>query len=160
MKTRFFTLFTALLALTACGSTAQYASSGPQFEDGIYYKPTTASASPAALDEDVAALVRETKGSQVYLSNGQAADTLFIPENMTATLRFDHAANTTTVTLTENPGLDIWMGYAPYSSWYARYDWYWGSPWYYGYYRPWRYYSWTMDPWYWDSWHYGPWHYG
>ena len=119
MKTRLIPLFAALIALTACGSSAQFASSGQQFQDGIYYRPeTVTNVTVPASDEEIASLVEQTKGSEVYLRSGQGADTLFVPENMSATVRFDRNANTTTVTLAETPAVDLWLGYAPYSRWH------------------------------------------
>ena len=155
MKTRLIPLFAALIALSACGSSAQFASTGQQFQDGIYYRPEPVTTlTVPANDEELTSLIEQTKGSEIYLRNGQGADTLFIPENMSATVRFDRSANTTTVTLSEAPVVDIWMGYSPYSRWYYRSSWAWGSP----FYRPWRYSAWAWDPWYWDF--YDPWYYG
>ena len=60
------TLLFAALALSACGSAVQVASSGQQFQDGIYYR-TEASPSEVAMasSSDVDALVEETKVSEV-----------------------------------------------------------------------------------------------
>ena len=71
MKTRLIPLFAALIAFTACGSSAQFASSGQQFQDGIYYRPETATMETVpASDEEIASLLEQTKGSEVYLRSG------------------------------------------------------------------------------------------
>ncbi|MBQ1647277.1 MAG: hypothetical protein II047_02215, partial [Bacteroidales bacterium] len=175
MKTHSPLLLTALLALTACGSAAQYSkdASAQRYQDGIYYTPESENrqapqapqADLAALDQETSALAARTRGSNIYLKNG-VADTLFIPEHMSARIDLDRNANTTSVTIIDSPypyttlGIDWGWAYRPWywDAWYGpRWGWY--SPWHYsGWYHGWSYY----DPWYWDSWYWGasPWYYG
>ena len=98
MKKNIALCLTALLGLTACGSMAQYSSS-QKYQDGIYYKPAQTDITVAqATKEDVDELVQETRNSEIFLRGGQN-DTLIIPENKAATIRFNKADNTTSVTI-------------------------------------------------------------
>ena len=146
MKTHSPLLLTALLALTACGSAAQYSkdASAQRYQDGIYYTPESENrqapqapqADLAALDQETSALAARTRGSNIYLKNG-VADTLFIPEHMSARIDLDRNANTTSVTIIDSP--------YPYTT--LGIDW-----------------GWAYRPWYWDAWYgprwgwYSPWH--
>ena len=125
MKTNIVLCLTALAALSACGSMAQLSQAPTQrFRDGIYYKPQTEEtvAAPVA-DSEVANLVEETKGSQIFLHSGQN-DTLFIPENKAVSFKFNPQEGNTTVTVFDTP------------------DYYWNYSWAY---RPWYLSSW-WDP--------------
>ena len=165
MKQNITLLAAALLALSACGSSAQIA--GGQFQDGIYYRHNAAQIQQiTAADAEVQQLVDETQGSEIYIASGQR-DTVVVPKGKAAKVTFRDEGSAT-VTVYDN---DLFLGYSPwhYSSWY--YDpwvyssWYWGaSPWYYNgwhswHYRPWYYSSWYWDPWYYDSWAYRSWYY-
>ncbi len=146
MKTNITLLLAATLALSACGSASRIASSGQQYKDGIYYRPEPIPQEVLhASAQEVNSLVRETKGSEIYLRSGQN-DTLFIPDDMSAAFKFDKKAGTTTVTVFQDaPKVDLWLGYPPYSSWS---------------YPSWRYNSWAYSPWYrnwgWDPWYANP----
>ena len=151
MKTRTLLFVSALLALTSCGSAAQYANdtSGQRYQDGIYYTPKTSVGETAVkadndlYDNDV--LVAKTKNSPIFLKSGEKVDTLFIPDNKVAKIDFNKTDNTTSVYLFDN-GWDTWAAYQPWyaSSWYSWHrpfysSIYWGAnPWYYGgWYDPW-----------------------
>ena len=187
MKTNIVLCLTALAALSACGSMAQLSQAPTQrFRDGIYYKPQTEEtvAAPVA-DSEVANLVEETKGSQIFLHSGQN-DTLFIPENKAVSFKFNPQEGNTTVTVFDTPDYywnyswayrpwylsswwDPWYGSSWYwsSPWYYSSiywdSWYWGSPWYYGpswyYHHPWHY-GWGYSSLYWSPWFHDPWFYG
>ena len=185
MKTRTIIFFSALLALTSCGSAAQYASdtSSQRYQDGIYYTPDTPAGDVAVASqtkEETDFLVAKTKSSPIFMKSGEKIDTLFIPNDKVAKIDFNKNENTTSVYLYDN-GWDTWAAYQPWyaSSWYSwHYPYYssiyWGmNPWYYGgwydpwFYRPWHYrpyyYSWYggwYDPWFYDPWFYDPWYYG
>ena len=188
MKTNIMTLAGALMILASCGSASQYASS-QEFQDGFYSRPaeTETRAAVQASRAKVNDLVKETESSQLFLKAGQT-DTLFVPENMSTTLKFNKQDNTTTVTVTNSPSYSLYPdGYAdgfaagfassywPGSYWRYPYysSWYWGAnPWYYSgiwwdrwyWSDPW-YSSWYWNaPWYWGrpgyywSWYYDPWY--
>ena len=171
MKTNVTLWLTAMLAVSACGSSAQFASSGQQYQDGIYYRPTTENKSVAAVsNEEVQALVNQTKQSEIYLFNDSGRDTIVVPDNKPVQLKFNRGGNTTVTILDKNPSIDIYMGYGPYLSWgYSSWSWdpwyydsWYRDPWYYsGWYSPWRYNRWYRDPWYYDSWYWrDPWYSG
>ncbi len=85
MKTNVTLWLTAILAVSACGSSAQFASSGQQYQDGIYYRPTTENKSVAAVsNEEVQALVNQTKQSEIYLFNdsGRGTTIVSLPESL------------------------------------------------------------------------------
>ena len=176
MKTNILTVIAASLALSACGSAAQYASSGQQFQDGFYSRTAGIQTKEAdyATRSEVGELVKETENSRIFLKAGQT-DTLYVPENMSTTLRFDKQSNSTVVTVTNEPSWnlypDSWYGYGSswWDPWYSpfRWSWYWGAnPWYYSsmYWDPWYRDPWFGDPWYWHrggmywSWYYDPWY--
>ena len=115
MKTNVTLWLTAMLAVSACGSSAQFASSGQQYQDGIYYRPTTENKSVAAVsNEEVQALVNQTKQSEIYLFNDSGRDTIVVPDNKPVQLKFNRGGNTTVTILDKNPSIDIYMGYGPY----------------------------------------------
>ncbi len=185
MKKSSTLLIAVALILSACGTMTQLASTGngQTYQDGIYSNTpafrTRASKETAKASTD--SLAEATKASMIYLF-GEKKDTVMIPENMSAMIRFDQQMGGTVVTVGENPydwryDLENNYGYyyGPYSigsSWYwsrhyspwATGSWYYGT----GYYSPWRY-SWH-DPWYYgsyagwyDPWYmgwYDPWYYG
>ena len=183
MKKSSLLMIAVALILSSCGMASKYTSetAGSRFQDGIY-----SSAPSFRSKEDKAqtraqtdALVEETKASYIYLF-GDKKDTVMIPENMSASIRYDKSLASTVVTVGENPyawqnNLDPWYYYTPYSigsSWYwsRHYDpwysnaWYWSrwhrpySYYYGGWYDPWYYGGW-YDPYYygglWDPWYYG-----
>lgn len=189
MKTNHVLLIAAIAVLSSCGTTAKYASSGngQRFRDGIY------ESSPAFMTKEekadmqtgTEALVAKTKASEIYLF-GDRKDTVMIPQNMSATIRYDKENGGTSVTVAENyydwrNNIDPWSVYSSWDySWrYSYGPWgrpgYWGryyDPWYYtgwysgywGWYGPWNGYGW-YDPWYsysgWWGWHdpyYWGWH--
>ena len=173
MKKSSVLIIAAAAMLASCGTAAQYASSdsGHRFQDGIY------SSSPdfRSKDEKIAAkaetdaLIEKTQASQIYLF-GEKKDTVMIPEDMSATIRYDRKLGSTIVTVEDNPYdwhnyVSPWYYYTPYSigsSWYwsRHYDPWYSSPYYWNAwaYNPYRYYGW-YDPFYIGGW-YDPWYYG
>ena len=168
MKTRTIITISALLvALTSCGSAAQYArdASGQKYHDGIYYEPETTMETVAAeTSQEVDALIAKTKNSPIYMKSGEKVDTLFIPDNKITRIALDKNTNTTTVTLYDSYPYDSWYtgAWGAYRPWYYS-SFYWGAnPWYYGgWYSPYSWGGW-YDPWYYGpSWGwYDPWYYG
>ena len=186
MKKSSLLMIVSVILLTACGTASQYASStsSARFEDGIY------SSSPSFISREVRdesqketeALVERTKASAIYLF-GEKKDTVMIPENMSASIRYDKGLGSTVITVGENPYdwqnyINPWAYYTPYSigsSWYwsRHYNPWYSSTWYWNSsaYSPWAYSRW-YDPWYsaysgwYDPWYYGyggwydPWYYG
>ena len=178
MKKNSLLTIVAILMLSSCGITSQYTStnSGARFQDGIY-SGTPSFRSRAEKTEARAttdALIEETKASQIYLF-GEKKDTIMIPENMSASIRYDQSLASTVVTVGENPyawqnNLDLWSYYTPYSigsSWYwsRHYDPWYSNYWYWNrwpYYSSWGYCGGWYDPWYYggiyDPWYYGGWY--
>ena len=173
MKKIYMLLTGMLFILTSCGISSKYASSaeGQRFADGIYSSTplqkdkAAEQASKAELQE----LAEQTKSSQIYLF-GDQKDTVVIPENMAATIRYDKLSGTS-VTVAEFDPYDFTSGwYADRYRWNS--SWYYGgihSPWYYGgYHNPWyyggAYHAGWYDPWYYGGPYYGgwydPWYYG
>ena len=172
-------MIAAAVILSSCGTAAHQASSDSvqRFQDGIYSNvPDFITKEEKEVRKvETEALVEETRNSQIYLF-GDRKDTVMIPENMSAVIKYDQKLGGTTVTVGENPydwryDLENNYGYyyGPYSigsSWYwNRYynRWYWNSwsytPWrFYGWYDPMYTYGW-YDPWYYGGW-YDPWYYG
>ncbi len=174
MKKSSALIIVASLMLTACGSLAQYASSdnGQQYQDGIYNNTPAfrTRGEKEASKSETQALVEQTKESPIYLF-GDKKDTVMIPQDMSATIRYDQKLGGTVVTVGENPydfSSSWYMGgfYSPWHSWgyspwrYSRwYDPYRYGSWYYtGWYDPFYYGSWYYDPWYYAGW-YDPWYY-
>ena len=163
----------AIMLLSSCGIASRYASSQGEakFQDGIYNSaPSFRSKTEKAESQSKTdALVEETKASKIYLF-GDKKDTVMIPENMSASIRYDKSLASTVVTVGENPyswqnNIDPWYYYTPYSigsSWYwsRHYDPWYGSSWYWNSwaYSPWRYHGW-YDPFYYGG-YYDPWYYG
>ena len=170
MKKSSVLLIAAAVLLSSCGTAAQMASSdsGQRFADGIYSSaPSIRSRAEKVEDKaETQALVEKTKASQIYLF-GDRKDTVMIPDNMAATIKYDREIGSTVVSVYENPydwrnNIDPWYYYSPYS---VGSSWYWSrhyNPWYYtgawGY-PYWRYSSWYFDPWYYGGF-YDPWYYG
>ena len=173
MKKNSLLMIAIALILSSCGIASQYtsASNGARFQDGIYSSsPSFRSRMEKAESRTKTdALVEETKASQIYLF-GEKKDTVMIPQNMSASIRYDKSLASTVVTVGENPyawqyDLDSWYYYTPYSigsSWYwsRHYDPWYSSSWYWNTwaYSPWRYHGW-YDPYYYGGW-YDPWYYG
>ena len=176
MKKSTVLLIAAAVMLSSCGTAAQMASSdnGQRFADGIYSNAPSIRTKAEKMEDraETEALVEKTKTSEIYLF-GDRKDTVLIPDNMAATIKYDRENRSTVISVYENPydwrnGLmDPWDFYTPYSigsSWYWSRHW---NPWYYNgawAYSTWRYHSWYYDPWYYDPWYYGgwydPWYYG
>ena len=174
MKKSTVLMIAAAVMLSACGTAAQMASSdsGQRFSDGIYSSAPSLRSKADKLEEkaETDALVERTKASEIYLF-GDKKDTVMIPDNMAATIKYDRSIGSTVVSVYENPydwrnNIDPWNYYTPYS---VGSSWYWSrhyNPWYYGgiWGRPyWRYDPWYYggfyDPWYFGGW-YDPWYYG
>lgn len=176
MKKSSVMMIAAMLMLSSCGTLTRLASSseGQQFQDGIYSSSPDfrSKAEKAESKAETEALIAKTKESPVYLF-GDKKDTIMIPDDFAATIRYDNQLNSTVVTISENPydwrnNINPWSYYTPYSigsSWYwsRHYDhWYWNS----WAYTPWRYHGWYdpfyiggwYDPWYYGGW-YDPWYY-
>ena len=176
MKQTSMLLFAAALMFSSCGIAAYQASSsdGQRFQDGIYSN-TPSFRSKTEKEEsqaEVKALAQKTKESEIYLF-GDKKDTVMIPENFYATIRFDQKVGGTSITVGEYPYItDYGYYYGPYSIgssfyWSRHYD-----PYYSTFYNPywnsysynfWRYHH-YYDPWYYSPWHYSgfydPWYYG
>lgn len=159
MKKISLLMIAAITLLSSCGIASQYASSdnGTRFQDGIYSSsPSFRSRTEKTESQSrTDALVEETKASKIYLF-GDKKDTVMIPENMSASIRYDKSLASTVVTVGENPyswqnNIDPWAYYTPYS---LRNSWYWNT----WSYTPWRYHGW-YDPFYTGGW-YDPWYYG
>ena len=178
---KIITLLSGALAIfTSCGISASYTSSdgGQRFEDGIYSSSPTRKDKLAEQDSKAGLqeLAEQTKASQIYLF-GDRKDTVMIPENMAATIRYDRQLGTS-VTVAEFDPYDFtygwytdryrWNSYWNLGMWNSVYyrgwydPWHYGSihsPWYYGgFHNPW-YYAGYYDPWYYGGW-YDPWYYG
>ena len=179
MKKSSVLLIAAILMLVSCGTVAQYASSdnGQKYNDGIYTS-TPSFMTKAEKEEarnEAQALVEKTQASQIYLF-GDKKDTVMIPQDMSAMIRYDQKLGGTVVTVGENPydwRYDLENNYGYYYGPYSiGSSWYWSrhySPWYWNSwtYSPWRYHGWYdpfyiggwYDPWYYSGW-YDPWYYG
>ena len=162
----------ALFIFSSCGISARYSSSGSgqRYADGIYSSSPSfkdkneVEASKARLQE----LAEKTKSSQIYLF-GDRKDTVMIPENMAATIKFDKDLGTSVTVAAFDP-YDLSYGwYADRYRWNnaywnfgGYYDWHYGGwygPWYYSsIHNPWFYRS-CYDPWYYGGW-YDPWYGG
>ena len=172
MKKSLLLMFASVVMMTSCGTMSQLASSGSsqKFQDGIYSKaPDFRSKTEKAESKaETDALIAKTKESPIYLF-GDKKDTVMIPENFSATIKYDQKLGNTVVTVSENPydwrnNINPWSYYSPYGP---------GASWHWvRYYDPWRWHSWHYsgywgrwyDPWYWDPWYWGgwydPWYYG
>ena len=160
MKKIITLMIAAITLLSSCGIASQHASSNTEarFQDGIYSSGPSfrSKAERVESQSKTDALVEETKASKIYLF-GDKKDTVMIPENMSASIRYDKSLASTVVTVGENPyawqnNIDPWAYYyTPYS---IGSSWYWNS----WAYTPWRYHGW-YDPFYYGG-YYDPWYYG
>ena len=124
MKKSTVLLIAAAVLLSSCGTAVQTASSGngQRYQDGIYSSaPSFRSRTEKAEEKaETEALVEKTKASQIYLF-GDRKDTVMIPDNMAATIKYDREARSTVVSVYENPYdwrnniMDPWDFYTPYS---------------------------------------------
>lgn len=179
MKKSSALLIAAALILSSCGVAAQYASSddGQKFQDGIYNNtPSFRTKEQKEESENEAqALKEKTQASQIYLF-GDKKDTVMIPKDMSAMIKYDQKLGGTVVTVGENPydwRFDLENNYGYYYGPYSiGSSWYWSrhyAPWYWNSwsYTPWRYHGWYdpfyiggwYDPWYYSGW-FDPWYYG
>ncbi|MDE7126634.1 MAG: hypothetical protein K2O58_01895, partial [Bacteroidales bacterium] len=171
MKKRVDIFISAVLALTSCGTAAQFSSTESRFQDGIYAKTSkaavkTAIQAPETGTQEIDELIAQTKSSEIYLL-GDEPKTIVIPESQSATLKFENNTGAT-VTIQDSPDFTIYFDNTPsvfvstyWDPWYSRGYWGYYDPWY----GPWRYSSWyyspwRYDPWYWGYGSFGPWHYG
>ena len=152
--------------LSSCATaTVATRGTGQRFQDGLY-----ASSDDSQTKEDRQEserindiLIEKTKASEIYLFSETSKDTVVIPQNMAATIKFN-GDDGTSVTVAQAPDWlqeDAWRYdwmygpyfYRPYGYWYGSYYGGWRyDPWY-GYYDPWYggYYShWYAfhSPWY------------
>ena len=162
MKKSSALLIAAALILSSCGALTKIASSdnGQKFQDGIYsnapsFRTKAEKVESQAESQELALL---TKQSQIYLF-GDKKDTVSIPEDMSAMIRYDQKLGGTVVTVGENPydwRYDLENNYGYYYGPYSiGSSWYWSrhySPWYSMSFAPWRYRGWY------DGWHYGSWY--
>ena len=122
------------MTLSSCGTFAAYSSgSGQTYDDGIYgSSPSFRNSSETAAEkQQTAELVQQTKESPIYLF-GDKKDSIIIPDNMSATIRFDKEFGTSVTIADFNPYYTNYWD----SPWY--YNSYYSSPWHYrGYYDPW-----------------------
>ena len=169
MKTRFIIIASVLLALTSCGTTASLSQAPAQkYQDGIYYRPQSlsldAQAAQLTATDD---LIARTKSSAIFVKTVGKVDTLIIPENMSASFKFNKDS-TTTVSVYDLYDLD-WMTWSPYYSFRYGFGWpyyshigsyRWYRNMYYGFYDPFWYDPFWYDPFWYDplwgpSWAYG-----
>lgn len=168
MKKSSVLIIASAIILSSCGAITQMASSdgSQRFHDGIYNNTPSFRTKAEKIESQAEsqALAQKTKESQIYLF-GDKKDTVAIPQDMAALIRYDQKLGGTIVTVGENPydwrfDLENNYGY-----WYGPYSlgssWYWSrhySPWYSLDFAPWRYRGW-YDSWYFGSW-YNPYYYG
>ena len=108
------------MTLSSCGTFAAYSSDSRQtYDDGIYNSaPSFKDRSKDDKDtQNIDNLIQQTKESPIYLF-GDKKDSIIIPDNMSATIRFDKELGTSVTIADFNP-------------YYTNY---WDSPWYYNYY--------------------------
>ena len=177
MKKSSVLMIAVAMILSSCGTFNRLASSADnqKFSDGIYANTPDFRSREEKVQSraETDALIEKTKESPIYLF-GDRKDTIMIPENYSATIKYDRSLGSTVVTVGENPydwrnNLNPWSYYTPYSigsSWYWSrhwspfwsgypYSYAWNDPWYYGWNDPW-FYGWN-DPWYyggyWGRWY-------
>ena len=172
MKKRVYIFISALLALNACGTVAQYSSSGSRFQDGIYYRNDNtrqeASQKETAQEQKRDELIAQTREAENYLFPNDTKPAS-LPDSRQGSISFKNNTGTE-VTIESSPDLTIyfnttpWTYYRPITYSSAFWDpWYYGRYW--GYYSPWHYDSWHFSPWVYDSYYWGvsfwnPWYYG
>ena len=171
MKKIIILLIGSLFVLSSCGISSRYSSSGggQMFSDGIYSSAPSfrARGQEAASKSELQALAEQTKASQIYLF-GDHKDTVVIPDNMAATIRYDKNIGTSIMVAEFDPydftaGWYVdryrWNSYMNLGMWNSIYYSRWHDPWYYSsIHNPWYYSGW-YDPWYYGGW-YDPWYYG
>lgn len=168
MKKSSVLIIAAALILSSCGAVTHLASSDgvQRFQDGIYNNTPSfrTKSEKAESKSEVQELTQKTKESQIYLF-GDKKDTVAIPRDMSALIRYDQKLGGTVVTVGENPydwRYDLENNYGYYYGPYSLgSSWYWSrhySPWYSLDFAPWRYHGW-YDGWYFGSW-YSPYYYG
>ena len=168
MKTRFIIIASVLLALTSCGTTASLSQAPAQkYQDGIYYRPQSLSLDAQAAQLNATDdLIARTKSSAVFVKTVGKVDTLFIPDNMSASIKFNHRDSTTTVSLYDVDDLNWWSWNSSFYPWYGygfgwpyRYSYIGSYRWYrnmyYGWYDPFWYDPFWYDPFWGPSWAYG-----
>ena len=102
MKKRVLFLISAVLLLSACGTTARYSSS-QRFQDGIYVNRSNTIAdrqAAAAEKQEIDTLIAQTKNSEIYLLEDESA---------TITVPGDISANTS-ITVKNNTGATVTIG--------------------------------------------------
>ena len=123
MKKSSLLMIAAAILLSSCRTSVQLGSSSndARFQDGIYSStPSFRSREERVVSQNKTdALVEETKASRVYLF-GEKKDSVIIPQNMSATIKYDKAIGSTVVTVGENPydwqnNINPWTYYTPYS---------------------------------------------
>ena len=189
MKRHIIITLAALAALTSCVSMTRVAQdTSSRYQDGIYYALSTSNPVTEVSDTETQNLINKTRGSQIFLKSDEKVDTLFIPQNMSATLKFNDNNSLSSITLNDRPSWNAYWGYSYlaspfypyYSAWYNPYSlrsriyyrdmvWTFGwDPFYYRwydpfywdiYYSPYYYSSWYYSPFYYDYW-YSPFYYG
>ena len=168
MKKSSALIIVAAFILSSCGAFTQLSSSdsGQRFQDGIYSNAPSfrTKAEKVESQSESQALALKTKESQIYLF-GDKKDTVAIPQDMSAMIRYDQKLGGTVVTVGENPydwRYDLENNYGYYYGPYSiGSSWYWSrhySPWYSWDFAPWRYHGW-YDGWHFGSW-YSPYYYG
>ena len=107
MKKRATILMAATLIIAACGTAAQYSSSGQRFQDDIYITHTdrteeklAAKAEESKIDD----LVEQTKGSEIYLLTEDGSTSITVPENTSAAI---NVGSDTGITVTNNTGATV-----------------------------------------------------
>lgn len=171
MKKIIILIIGSLFVLSSCGISSRYSSSGggQMFSDGIYSSAPSFRdrGQEAASKSELQALAEQTKASQIYLF-GDHKDTVVIPDNMAATIRYDKNIGTSIMVAEFDPydftaGWYVdryrWNSYMNLGMWNSIYYSGWYDPWYYSsIHNPWYYSGW-YDPWYYGGWH-DPWYYG
>ena len=168
MKKSSVLIIAAALILSSCSALTQIASSdnGHRFQDGIYNNTPAFRSKEEKIESqaETQALAQKTRESQIYLF-GDKKDTVAIPQDMSAIIRYDQKLGGTVVTVGENPydwRFDLENNYGYYYGPYSLgSSWYWSrhySPFYALDFAPWRYRGW-YDGWYYGGW-YSPYYYG
>lgn len=180
MKKSSVLMIAAALLLSSCGTLTKLISSGDgqEFQDNIYgSKPEfIAKEDKEKSKAETEDLIAKTKESPIYLF-GDKKDSIMIPDDYAATIRYDRQLGSTVVTVGANPydwrnNINPWSYYTPYSigsSWYWSRHWdpFWSmSPLGYGWHDPWYYGGYWgrwYDPWYysgyWNGWYGYPYYY-
>ena len=154
MKTHILTLFAAAFFATSCGSMATLSngSSAQRFTDGVYSRPSvSAREARTQTESSTAALVGQTKSSEVYLRSGAGVDTLIIPKNKSARFKYNKVDSTLTFSLLDDSKLYSGNNYYNFNYSFAPAYAYYGyrSPYFYDYWYSQYYdygYAWTY-PW-------------